>query len=113
MVKERQGLAEEAATIGIVEASSSPAVPPLTLRWNLARALQQVGAASLELNVKPEIAAATTRPYQGPQWKKTRQLLARSFYNELRKEGLSANQVIELSAELLGLVTADLPGRER
>ncbi|MFM7203418.1 MAG: hypothetical protein ACKO6N_21740 [Myxococcota bacterium] len=42
------------------------------------------------------------------EWKRTRTILARSFYNDLKSHGYSANQIIELSSELLGLVTSDL-----
>lgn len=42
------------------------------------------------------------------EWKRTRTILARSFYNEMKSHGYSANQIIELSSEILGLVTVDL-----
>jgi hypothetical protein len=38
-------------------------------------------------------------------------LVARSFYRQLRGEGFSQQQVIELSTALLELVTEDLRGR--
>ena len=41
-------------------------------------------------------------------WKRARTILARSFYNELRSNGYSTNQIIEFSSELLGLVTENL-----
>lgn len=43
-------------------------------------------------------------------WKRTRTILARSFYNEMKSHGYSPNQIIELSSEILGLVTGDLSG---
>ena len=42
------------------------------------------------------------------QWKRARMILARSFYNEMKSHGYSPNQIIELSSEILGLVTVDL-----
>ena len=42
------------------------------------------------------------------EWKRTRTILARSFYNEMKAHGYSPNQIIELSSEILGLVTTDL-----
>ena len=41
-------------------------------------------------------------------WKRTRTILARSFYNEMKSHGYSPHQIIELSSEILGLVTVDL-----
>ncbi len=41
-------------------------------------------------------------------WNKARSILARSFYNEMKGLGYSPNQIIELSSEILGLVTTDL-----
>ena len=41
-------------------------------------------------------------------WRRARTILARSFYNELKLNGYSPNQIVEFSSELLGLVTADL-----
>lgn len=41
-------------------------------------------------------------------WRRARAILARSFYNELKSNGYSPNQIIEFSSELLGLVTGDL-----
>ena len=55
-------------------------------------------------------ATTPSAPYQGSNWKRSRTILARSFYNQLRSQGLSPNQIIELSSELLGLVSGDLPG---
>ena len=51
--------------------------------------------------------AASSTP-KGPEWKRARAILARSFYNELKSSGYSPNQIIEFSSELLGLVTGDL-----
>lgn len=42
------------------------------------------------------------------EWKRTRTILARSFYNEMKSHGYSPHQIIELSSEILGLVTVDL-----
>lgn len=42
------------------------------------------------------------------EWRRARSILARSFYNELKSNGYSPNQIIEFSSELLGLVTGDL-----
>ena len=38
-------------------------------------------------------------------------VVARSFYRQLRGEGFSQQQIIELSSTLLELVTEDLRGR--
>ncbi len=54
-----------------------------------------------------------TTPYAGPEWKRARSILARSFYKEMRTSGLTHQQVIELSTELLDLVTGDLRGDAR
>ncbi|MCK6527577.1 hypothetical protein L6R50_08445 [Myxococcota bacterium] len=55
--------------------------------------------------------AQQTRPqYTGNDWRRARSILARSFYKELRGSGLTHQQVIELSTELLHLVTGDLKG---
>ncbi len=48
--------------------------------------------------------------YRGSEWKRTRGVMARSFYKELRHNGLTNQQVIELSTQLLHLVSADLEG---
>ena len=45
---------------------------------------------------------------KGAEWRRARAILARSFYNELKSNGYSPNQIIEFSSELLGLVTGDL-----
>ena len=42
------------------------------------------------------------------EWKRARTILARSFYNGLKSNGYSPNQIIELSSEILSLVTSDL-----
>lgn len=42
------------------------------------------------------------------EWQRTRTVLARSFYKEMKSHGYSPNQIIELSSELLGLVKSDL-----
>ncbi len=42
------------------------------------------------------------------EWKRTRTILARSFYNEMKSHGYSPHQIIELSSEILSLVTVDL-----
>jgi hypothetical protein len=36
------------------------------------------------------------------------QILAKSLFKELRGSGYTANQILSLSTELIGLVTADL-----
>jgi hypothetical protein len=41
------------------------------------------------------------------EWKRTRAILARSFYNEMKSHGYSPHQIIELSSEILGLVTSE------
>ena len=47
-------------------------------------------------------------PYESQaDWKRARQVLARSFYKELKTNGLTARQIIELSNELLTLVGDD------
>jgi len=47
-------------------------------------------------------------PYDGSQdWPRAREILARSFYKELRANGLNGRQIVELSNELLRLVSSD------
>lgn len=48
-------------------------------------------------------------PYdKSNDWLRARSILARSFYKELKANGLSGRQVVELSNELLGLVSEDV-----
>ena len=48
-------------------------------------------------------------PYESPaDWRRARGVLARSFYKELRTNGLTVRQVVELSNELLQLVSSDV-----
>ena len=42
-----------------------------------------------------------------------KEMVARSFYRHLRSEGFSPEQVIDLSATLLDLVTEDLTPKSR
>jgi len=50
----------------------------------------------------------TRSPYEtGADWKRARQILARSFYKELKGNGLNARQIVELSNELLKMVSDD------
>jgi len=47
-------------------------------------------------------------PYDASgDWKRARGILARSFYKELKSNGLNTRQIIELSNELLQLVSDD------
>jgi hypothetical protein len=47
-------------------------------------------------------------PYESTRdWPRAKGILARSFYKELRSNGLNARQIVELSNELLTLVSAD------
>jgi len=55
--------------------------------------------------VKDEV---RTVKYSGSEWKRTRGIMARSFYKELRDNGLTNQQVIELSTQLLQLVSTDI-----
>lgn len=48
---------------------------------------------------------------QQPQLERSRnKVLAKSFYRQLKTEGFSNEQIIELSATLLDLVTDDMRG---
>lgn len=48
-------------------------------------------------------------PYENANdWGRARSILARSFYKELKANGLSHRQVVELSNELLKMVSDDL-----
>jgi hypothetical protein len=48
-------------------------------------------------------------PYEnGSDWRRARSILARSFYKELCSNGLGARQIVELSNELLQLVSTDV-----
>ena len=44
-----------------------------------------------------------------PDREKGTKILAKSIYRELRGQGYSARQIVSLSTELIGLVTADIP----
>lgn len=52
-------------------------------------------------------------PYESSaDWGRARSILARSFYKELQANGLDPRQIVELSNELLQLVSDDLvPGK--
>lgn len=56
----------------------------------------------------PMKALGACNPNKVYEWKRTRTILARSFYNQMKSHGYSPNQIIELSSEILGLVTTDL-----
>ncbi len=58
----------------------------------------------------PVLSAAPTMD-EGALSDSRNRLVARSFYRQLRGEGFSQQQVIELSTALLELVTEDLRGR--
>ena len=48
-------------------------------------------------------------PYESStDWTRARAILARSFYKELASNGLNGRQIVELSNELLRLVSADV-----
>jgi len=44
-------------------------------------------------------------------YRRRNEIVARSFYRQLRSEGFSHEQIIELSTQLLDLVTTDLRDR--
>lgn len=47
-------------------------------------------------------------PYDNrADWARARDILARSFYRELKEAGLDGGQVIDLSREILDLVSQD------
>ncbi len=47
-------------------------------------------------------------PYENStDWPRARGILARSFYKELKANGLDHRQIVELSNELLQLVSSD------
>jgi len=51
---------------------------------------------------------------QNKLYNRRNKIVAQSFYRKLQAEGFSAEQIIELSATLLDLVTTDLKtGQER
>jgi len=53
-------------------------------------------------------------PYENANdWGRARGILAKSFYKELMANGLSARQVVELSNELLKMVSDDLGKGDR
>jgi len=55
----------------------------------------------------------TRSPYETTtEWKRARQILARSFYKELKSNGLNARQIVELSNELLQMVSDDFADLE-
>ncbi len=48
-------------------------------------------------------------PYEtSTDWRRARNILAKSFYKELKSNGLGARQIVELSNELLRLVSDDV-----
>lgn len=52
-------------------------------------------------------------PYENSaDWGRARQILARSFYKELKANGLSGRQILELSNELLTLVSTEVHSGE-
>jgi hypothetical protein len=52
--------------------------------------------------------AVNRSPYEAStDWKRAKQILARSFYKELKANGLNARQIVELSNELLRMVSDD------
>jgi hypothetical protein len=40
-----------------------------------------------------------------------KEIVAKSFYNQLKDEGFSVEQIIDLSTTLISLVTADIENR--
>ncbi len=53
-------------------------------------------------------------PYDtASDWRRARSILARSFYKELKHNGLNASQIVELSNELLRLVSDDFAKGEQ
>lgn len=47
-------------------------------------------------------------PYETPtDWSRARNILAKSFYKELKGNGLTHRQIVELSNELLQMVSDD------
>ena len=46
-------------------------------------------------------------------WKRARGILARSFYKELKANGLRPRQIVELANEVLRLVSADFRSGNR
>ena len=53
-------------------------------------------------------------PYESPtDWRRAKSTLARSFYKELKSNGLNARQIVELSNELLELVSDDFRSGEQ
>ncbi len=56
----------------------------------------------------------TRSPYEtSSDWRRAREILARSFYKELKHNGLNARQIVELSNELLKMVSDDFIGVDR
>jgi len=50
----------------------------------------------------------TRSPYEtSSDWRRAREILARSFYKELKNNGLNSRQIVELSNELLKMVSDD------
>lgn len=56
----------------------------------------------------------TRSPYEtSSDWRRAREILAKSFYKELKSNGLNARQIVELSNELLKMVSDDFSDRDR
>jgi len=49
----------------------------------------------------------------GGEWATARRLLARTLFKEMKSEGLSPNQIVEFTNELLGLVGNEISDRSR
>ncbi|HCP44512.1 MAG TPA: hypothetical protein DIU15_00520 [Deltaproteobacteria bacterium] len=61
-----------------------------------------------EYDVRPNSNISRSPYDSSSDWKRARGILARSFYKELRANGLGGRQIVELSNELLRLVSTDV-----
>jgi len=63
---------------------------------------------SLELNMTKPGRNVSRSPYDSTSdWMRAGGILARSFYTELKANGLRPRQIVELANEVLRLVSAD------
>lgn len=61
----------------------------------------------------PNMLATTVATNPAALMKSRNKTVAKSFYRQLKSEGFSHEQIIDLSATLLDLVTQDIKGTDR
>ena len=73
--------------------------------------LRAVWRSNMSKIARPNVSRS---PYEnGADWSRARGILARSFYKELMANGLGHRQIVEISNELLRLVSDDFSRGEK